>query len=305
MKAVVTGGAGFIGSHLADALIAKGYETTVIDNLISGRKENINQRANFVNKDIVKDAIDTELRDAAAVFHLAADPSVKMSAVNPRASFDLNVLGTFNILEACRKADIKRLVFTSTSTVYGEAKVIPTPETYPCEPISNYAASKLANEAYCASYAHSYGIKATVLRYANIFGPRSTHGVMYDFFHKLKRNPNQLEILGNGKQEKSYLYIDDTIAATLIVYEKQTALYDVFNVGSRKKFTVDQIAKLMCSMLDVKPKFTYTGGERGWVGDVKEMLLDVKKLEKFGWKERTSFEDGVRKYLNWLAAPKR
>jgi len=204
MKTVITGGAGFIGSHLVDALVKEGHEVIVIDNYLSGLSLK-NEKAKYIDKDITKDDIIEDLKGTESVFHLAADPNVKTSAENPSESFKLNTIGTFNVLEACRKADVKQIVFTSTSTVYGEAKVIPTPEDYPCEPISNYGASKLAGEAYLSSYSHSYGIKGTSLRYANIFGERSNHGVIFDFFHKLKKNPDKLEILGDGKQEKSYL----------------------------------------------------------------------------------------------------
>ncbi len=300
MRAVVTGGAGFIGSHLTDALLTNGYKVIVIDDLISGDKKNINPHAKFINKNILSGDLSSEFSDVDTVFHLAADPNVRTSAENPKASFDINVLGTFNILEACRAREIKQIVFTSTSTVYGQAKKLPTPENYPCEPISNYGASKLACEGYISSYAHTYGIKGTVLRFANIFGPRSTHGIMYDFYNKLKRNPNEMEILGNGKQEKSYLYIDDCIEAMLVATQKQKEIYSVFNVGSEETHSVNQVARVMCKILNLKPKFTYTGTPEGWKGDVTKMLLDVKKLKKIGWKEKTSFEDGVEKYLEWL-----
>jgi len=301
MKAIITGGAGFIGSHLADALLRKGNEVIIIDNLSTGKKENIPPGARFILKDILKEDVAEEIEDADVIFHMAADPDVRLSAENPAKSFELNLVATFRLLESCRKADVERFVLASTSTVYGDAELIPTPEDYPCAPISNYGASKLACEGYCSAYAHSYGIRTTILRYANIFGERSTHGVMHDFYKKLKKNPSELEILGDGRQEKSYLYINDTILATLTAYERQTALYDVYNVGSRRKYTVNTIARMVCNYMGLKPKFTYTGGARGWVGDVRTMLLDVRKLERLGWKESTRFEDGMKAYLDWLA----
>ncbi len=318
MNILVTGGAGFIGSHIVDRLVEK-TSVTVIDNLSNGDIKNVNKKARFIRKDINSITV-SDLKDIETVFHLAADPEVRISADNPNSGFENNVTATFNLLEACRKADIKKLVFTSTSTVYGEANIIPTPENYPCEPISNYGASKLACEAYLSSYANSYGIKATVLRYANIFGERSNHGVMYDFFHKLKKNKNdlnllqknkfkvlknesfsnELEILGNGKQEKSYLHVSDCVSATLLASEKQNKIYDVFNVGSEDKYDVDYVAKLVCKLLKVNPKFRYTGTERGWVGDVKIMQLSVDKIKKIGWKQRIGFDEGVKRYMNWL-----
>ncbi len=301
MRIIVTGGAGFIGSHLVDALIASDHEVIIIDNLLAGNIENINSQARFVNKDIIKDKIVSEFEESDIVFHLAADPDVRKSAENPGASFDLNVIATFTVLENCRKSSVKRFVFASTSTVYGDAKKIPTPENYPCEPISNYGASKLACEAYISSYAYTYGIKGTVLRFANIFGPRSTHGIIYDFYNKLKRNQNEMEVLGDGKQKKSYLYIDDCISAMLITSKKQKEVFNIFNVGSKETRTANEIAKLMCKILKLTPKFTYTGTPEGWKGDVTKMLLDTKKLRKLNWEEGVRFEDGVKKYLVWLS----
>jgi len=300
MKVAVTGGAGFIGSHLVDKLLEEGNEVFVIDNLSSGQKENINKDAIFMKRDIRKD-LSLELEGTETVFHLAADPEVRASAAEPARSFDINVAGTFTFLESCRKAGVKRIVFTSTSTVYGETDVIPTPETHPCSPISNYGASKLACEGYISSYASTYGIKGTSLRLANIFGKRSTHGVMFDFYNKLKKDPKKLEILGDGKQDKSYLHVSDCVSAILVAWKKQQALYDVYNVGSRDKKTVDELATLMCKELKLNPKLQYTGTKRGWVGDVKLMLLDTKKLEKCGWKEQAGFEEGAKRYLGWLA----
>ena len=299
MKAVVTGGAGFIGSHLADQLIKEGNDVLIIDNLISGSMKNIPKEARFIKKDIVSDDLVPDFKDAEVIFHFAADPDVLSSAQNPRKSFEQNVTGTFNVLEACRKSDVKKMVFASTSTVYGNAE-IPTPETHPCAPISNYGASKLACEAYVSSYACSYGIKSTILRYANIFGNRSNHGVMFDFFQKLSKDPDHLEILGNGKQNKSYLYISDCVSATLTAFKKQEIIFDVFNVGSREKHTVDEIATLVSKTLDARPETIRGTEDRGWIGDVNVMLLGVSKLEALGWSEKVFFEDGVKTYIQWL-----
>jgi UDP-glucose 4-epimerase len=303
MKIAVTGGAGFIGSHLVDALIGgagRSIDVVVIDDLSSGKKENLNPNAKFVCKDIHQD-LSAELRGVDTVFHFAADPDVRASAMLPQRTFDQNVAGTFTTLESCRKADVKRVVFASTSTVYGEASMIPTPETHPCAPISNYGASKLACEAYLSAYSGSYGIKGTSLRFANIFGQRSTHGVMHDFYRKLRTNPKELEIMGDGKQDKSYLHVSDCVSAALSAWKNQAAAYDVFNVGSRSKTTADEIAGRLCRLMEVSPKFSHTGTPRGWTGDVRLMLLDVCKLESMGWTERVSFEAGLRDYVDWLA----
>ncbi len=300
MKIAVVGGAGFIGSHLADALLSSGHEVLVLDNLSTGSEKNVPKGAEFRPCDILRNDLAKEFAGCGAVFHLAADPSVRESASKPRSSFELNVAGTFNVLEACRKAGVKNTVFASTSAVYGNAGVIPTPESHPTFPISNYAASKLASEAYCASYAHTYGTKTTVLRFANIFGERSTHGVMFDFYNKLKKDPKKLEILGDGKQKKSYLHVSDCVSATLAAFGKQKKQFDVFNVGSREQHTVDEIAAMLSSEMGCKPKFEHTGGKQGWKGDVADMLLDVSKLESLGWKASVPFAEAVKRYVRWL-----
>jgi UDP-glucose 4-epimerase len=302
----ITGGTGFIGSNLANYFISKDYEVTVFDNLSAGRIENITANLsrsnfNFIRGDVRdKEFVNSSMKGAEEVYHLAADPSVKDSAADPEGSFRINVDGTFNVLEAARKNDVKKVVFTSSSTVYGETDVLPTPEDCPEIPISNYAASKVADEVYISSYAYTYGIKGVVLRLANIFGPPSAHGVMYDFYNKLREDPKKLEILGDGKQSKSYLYISDCIDAIVLASSKQKKVYDYFNVGSEEMKTVNELAKCMCSVLDVEPKFKYTGGKRGWKGDVVKMLLSSKKIEKLGWKKRVSFEEGVKLYVSWL-----
>lgn len=303
----ITGGAGFIGSHLADFLIKKGEEVVVIDNLSSGSISNIKHNLTsgnfkFIKKNILDSNLSNILRESESVFHLAADPSVKTSSEDPKSNFRLNVMATFNVLEAARKNDAKEIIFTSSSTVYGEAKKFPTPEDHSLEPISNYGASKIACESYISSYAHTYGIKGIVLRLANIFGPRARHGVIFDFFNKLRENPTELLILGNGRQNKSYLYISDCIEAILTARNKQKKVYDVFNIGSKKMVQVNKIAKLVCGCLGLNPSFKYAGGKRGWSGDVVKMLLETKKIEGLGWGEKTSFEEGVKKYLDWLSS---
>jgi UDP-glucose 4-epimerase len=312
MNILITGGAGFIGSHLTDALIAKGHTITILDNLNSGNRQNINSKAAFVQMDILDPKLETAFRTGNrtqdtrpetldVVFHTAAYPIVQASAADPKTSFESNVTGTFHVLECCRKNDIRHVVFCSTSTVYGNAELIPTPETYPCVPISNYGASKLACEAFFSSYAHTYGMKCTVVRFANIFGERCRYGVMHDFYHKLKKNPKQLEILGNGKQEKSFLHVSDCVSGVLTAFEKQKKSFDIFNVGNWEKHNIDDIARAVSTAMGLKPAFAYTGGAGGWKGDIPVMLLDIKKLKSLGWTPKIPFEDGVRRYVKWLS----
>ncbi|MBN1169549.1 NAD-dependent epimerase/dehydratase family protein [Candidatus Micrarchaeota archaeon] len=296
MKVAVTGGAGFIGSHLADALTLDN-EVLIIDHLSSGKKENINPKAKYIKKDIREE---TDLSGVETVFHLAADPNVRSSAETPEITFAMNVKGTFSVLESCRKNDVKHIVFASTSTVYGEAPP-PTSEDYPCRPISNYGASKVAGEAFISSYCSTYGMKGTIMRFANIFGERSGHGIMFDFYHKLKKNPEHMEILGDGKQDKSYLHVSDAVSAVLLAWKK-TKNYDVFNVGSTETANVDRIANLVAKNMGLSPSFAYTGTRQGWKGDVPAMLLDCSRLRSLGWNHEISFEKGVERYIKWLSA---
>ena len=308
MRMLVTGAAGFIGSHLSDKLLKEGHEVLGVDNLSAGSLENLpkHKEFEFMRFDIrSRKPMGEACRGVDYIFHLAADPLVKESAERPIDSFDINVHGTVDVLEAARKAGVKGVLFTSTSAVYGDAKLFPTPETYPTVPISNYAASKIAAEAYVSSYSSAYGIRGTVLRYANVFGPRSGHGVMHDFYFKLKKNPAELHMFGNGKQTKSYLYISDCINATVTAFKKQKEQFNLFNVGSDRTYTVDEIAGFVGKHMDLSPKYSYEGGERGWVGDVTKMRLDVRKLKKLtGWKPKVSMKEGVKLYLEWLSTKK-
>lgn len=303
-KILVTGGAGFIGSHLVDKLI-KESEVIVLDNLSTGKEDNIKQHFNnpnfqFHKVDLVKEKICTYFKDVDVVWHLAANPDVKAALKNTRVDIDQNILATYRVLEAMRKSNVKKIIFTSSSAVYGEANKIPTPEDYgPLMPISLYGASKLSCEVLISAYCHTFDMDAVILRLANIIGPRSAHGVIFDFIVKLKENPNELEILGNGNQKKSYLYIYDCIDAMLIAAERAKNQVEIFNVGSEEWVTVKEIAKIVCEELKLNPKFRFTGGKRGWKGDVPAMLLDITRIKKFRWKPQWKLSDALRETIRW------
>ena len=307
MKALVTGGAGFIGSHLIDALLSKGYEVSCIDNFSSGKREFIEhnlERIELYEGDLLRqEDISKAIDGCDVVFHLAANPDVRIGAINTRTHLDNGILATYNLLEEMRRKDINKIVFTSSSTVYGEASIIPTPENYgPLIPISLYGAAKLAAEALISSYCHTFDMEAIIYRFANVVGPRSTHGVIYDFIKKLRKNPQELEILGDGKQRKSYLYVDDCIDAMLFGMEKAKEKVEIFNIGSEDWVEVKEIADIVSEEMGLKPEYRFTGGidGRGWKGDVKFMRLDISKLKNMGWKPKYSSREAIRLTAKWL-----
>ena len=312
MKVVVTGGCGFMGSHLVEALLAAGHEVVIIDNLSSGSLDNLPPEARGEVDVVVEDLKlwghwPDALKGADAVFHFAANPEVRVSTVEPRIHFEENVVATFNVLEACRRRGVKYLVFASSSTVYGDARRIPTPEDHPIEPISVYGASKAASETLIATYSRLYGIRPLILRYANVIGPRTGHGVVVDFTRKLRANPRALEILGDGTQRKSYMYIEDAVDATMHLFRllAEGGLgHSVFNVGSRDWITVREIADIVVEEMglrDVAYRFVpATPDGRGWPGDVKLMLLDISRLESTGWKPRYTSSEAVRLTARWV-----
>ncbi len=303
-RILVTGGAGFIGSHLVDRLVMEGYNVRVIDNLSSGDLSYISHHIGKPNFEFVRgdlkspEDVSRAIKDIDTVFHFAANPEVRLSVTEPEIHFRENIYATFNLLEAMRReGGVELFVFASSSTVYGDAKIIPTPETHEIRPISVYGASKAGCEALICSYAHLYGFKAVSLRYANIVGPRLRHGVIYDFIVKLRKNPKKLEILGDGTQRKSYLYITDTLDATLFAAQHIEGWYDVYNIGNDDWITVKEIADIVARAMGVRPEYVFTGGTRdgrGWPGDVKFMRLSIDKIKKKGWRPKYSSREAVR-----------
>lgn len=300
-KILITGGAGFIGSNMAN-LLSENNEITVLDDFSGGTLKNLDESKvgksiKVIRGDITKRDFFFKLeKDFDLVVHLAANSDVRSGSDDPEIDMQTNVIGTHNVLEFIRRSDIKQLLFSSTSTVYGEANTIPTPENYGPElPISLYGASKLANEGYIWSYYHYYGIRPLIFRFANVVGRNSTHGVIHDFVIKLQKNPSELEILGDGTQEKSYIHVDDCINAMLHVYENSTE-GDVVNLGNDQRTSVKTIAHAVCSEMGLRDvKFNFTGGSegRGWKGDVKIAQLSTDKIRKYGYVNKLNSDESV------------
>ena len=303
--ALVTGGAGFIGSHLVDRLISKGAEVKVLDNLSAGNISNLsahkhNKKFHFINKDLNDDkSLRGPLKDTEIVFHVAADPEVRTGFAQPEISYRENIQNTYYLLEQIRKSNVETMLFTSSSTVYGEPDIIPTAENYgPLIPISPYGASKLACEAMISSYCHTYGIRGQIFRLANVIGSRSKHGVLWDFINKLKTNKKKLEVLGDGSQSKSYLHISDCIDCIFFCLSIQKLQAEIFNVGNVDRINVISIANIVFNRMNLKNVEIVTSGGtkdgRGWIGDVKIMHLDVSKLRKLGWRPKLSSAEAVK-----------
>lgn len=301
MKYFITGGAGFIGSCIVDRVIEKN-EVTIYDNLSSGKEEHVSQHFGKKNFKFVKaDLLDfenvvKEMREHDTVWHIAANPDIRKGTESTRYDLEQNTLATYNVLEAARRNDINSVVFSSTSTIYGPAKVIPTPEDYgPCLPISLYGASKLACEGLVSAYSSLYGMRAWIFRFANIIGKRSTHGILPDLIDKLNKDRSKLEVLGDGNQRKSYLLVEETVDGMFFGFEKAKERLNYFNLGSSDQITVKRIVDILIEETNLKDtKIMYTGGEAGWKGDVPRFLLSPEKMMRLGWKAKHNSEDAIR-----------
>lgn len=300
---MVTGGAGFIGSHIVEQLISNDVEVVAIDNLSNGKKENLapherKKSFKFIIDDLTRpEKIVDNLSDIKTVYHLAAYPEVRTGFDNPGLSYQDNIYATYLLLESIRKSNVERIVFASSSVVYGEPLIIPTPENYgPLLPISPYGGSKLACEGMISSYCHNYGIRSAIIRLANVVGSKSNHGVIWDFINKLYSNNKKLSILGDGRQTKSYIHIRDCVDGFLFCADSVKNV-EVFNLGNDSKIDVDSIAHIVCKNMNLENvKILHAGGTtdgRGWVGDVKQMQLDITKVKKLGWTPKLTSAEAV------------
>lgn len=308
MKYFVTGGAGFIGSNMVDRLLSNQENfVKVYDNLSTGNIKFLddakkNERFEFVEADLLDDKrLIKEMEGCDFVFHFAANADIRFGLEHPRKDLEQNTIATFNVLEAMRLNGIKRIAFPSTGPVYGESKVIPTPEDAPM-PIqtSLYGASKLACEGMIEAYCEGFGFTAYIYRFVSILGERYTHGHVFDFVKKLTENPDKLYILGNGKQRKSYLYIQDCLDAILLSIEKSTDKVNIYNLGVDDFCEVNDSAGWVSEELGYTPEFEYSGGDRGWIGDNPFIYLDTKKICSLGWKPKYTIEEGVKKTVRFL-----
>ena len=308
----ITGAAGFIGSNLVDRLLAGGKTVVGWDNFSTGRRnflEGALQNKNFKlvegdNLDLP--ALTKAMAGCDTVFHLAANADVRFGLEHPSKDLQQNTVATFNVLEAMRANGIKRIAFSSTGSVYGEAEKIPTPEDAPF-PIqtSLYAASKLAGEGMISSYCEGFKFEGYIFRFVSILGERYTHGHVFDFYQQLSEHPDFLKVLGDGTQRKSYLYVQDCVSAMLHVMNSGAAKkarhgVEIYNLGTDEYVQVNDSIRFICAALGLKPKLEYTGGNKGWIGDNPFIFLDTKKIRATGWKTSLTIEQGIIRTLQWL-----
>jgi UDP-glucose 4-epimerase len=313
MKYFVTGAAGFIGSNLADRLLAERHEVVAWDNFSTGQEQFIEaarSRANYqliCGDNLDLPALTNAMEGCDTLFHLAANADVRFGLEHPQKDLEQNTIATFNVLEAMRANGIRTIAFSSTGSVYGEADIIPTPEDAPF-PIqtSLYGASKLAGEGLIQAYCEGYGFEGYIFRFVSILGERYTHGHVFDFYKQLIEHPELLQVLGDGTQRKSYLYVQDCISAILHVMAKPNPLdrmkghSQTYNLGTPHYCRVTDSVGWICDFLGVKPKLEFTGGDRGWVGDNPFIFLDTTKIQKTGWNAQLTIREGVIRTLEWL-----
>lgn len=307
MRCFVTGGGGFIGSNLVDRLLGDGHQVVAYDNFSTGQRR-------FLEKAMLADGfaldegdtLDQErLRGAMhgchIVFHLAANADVRFGTEHPRKDLEQNTIATFNVLEAMRANQIRRIAFASTGSIYGEPDVFPTPERAPF-PVqtSLYGASKLACEGLIQAYCEGFGFEGYIFRFVSILGERYSHGHVFDFYRSLRANPRELRVLGNGRQRKSYLYVQDCIDAVLTAIENAHDKVNILNLGTDEYCEVNDSIGWITSHLGIDPARTYSGGERGWIGDSPFILLDASRMRSLGWMPKVTIKDGIIRTLDYL-----
>ena len=308
MRIFLTGAAGFIGSNMVDRLLSAGHIVVGFDNMSTGRQRFLasatqHNRFTFHRSDLLdRESLTRAMEGAELVMHFAANADVRFGTEHPRKDLDQNTIATWNVVEAMREQGCKRIVFSSTGSVYGEPEIFPTPETCPF-PIqtSLYAASKLAAEGLIQAYCEGFGMQAYIFRFVSILGERYTHGHVFDFYHQLAEHPDRLHVLGNGHQKKSYLYVQDCIDAILMALEKAQNRMNIFNLGTDEYCEVNDSIGWICQQLGLNPKLTYAGGERGWIGDSPFILLDCSRIRALGWRPRLSIKQAVLATLRFVS----
>ena len=303
---LVTGGAGFIGSHIVDELLKKGNKVIVYDDFSTGRELFIKHNLRNKNFKLVKgDVLNTKkliqaMKEVDFVFHMAAHADVRTGFKDHLVDHIQNLEATHSVLEAMYKNNVRQIAFASTSSIYGDAKVHPTPENYPFEPTSMYGATKAACESYIHTFANYYGFKAYIFRFVSFVGERYTHGIIFDVLKKVKKNPKILNLLSDGTPKKSSVYVKDGIEAIFKVINSSKEQINIFNIGHDDILTVDQIVDTILKAANIKIRKNYLGGNKGWMGDNNFVHLDNKKLKKLGWKPKLSFKEGIKKTVEYL-----
>ncbi len=303
----ITGGAGFIGSNLVDRLLSLGNHVTVYDNFSTGTPEYLEIAKKYSGFSLIKgdllnqDLLNHSMKGCDFVFHLAANADVRFGTEHPAKDLHQNTIATFNVLEAMRKNSIDKIAFSSTGSVYGEASVIPTPEDAPF-PVqtSLYGASKLAGEGLIEAYCEGFGFQSWIFRFVSILGERYPHGHVFDFYKQLCAHPDYLDVLGNGHQKKSYLYVQDCLGAMEVAIKKSQEKVNIFNLGTNEYCEVNDSIKWICEYLKLDPEIRYSGGERGWIGDNPFIFLDCSKIRSLGWRPKCSIKEGIIKTLDYL-----
>jgi UDP-glucose 4-epimerase len=310
MRCFVTGGAGFIGSNLVDRLLQLGHDVVAYDNLSTGQRAFLDAAKRSARFELIEgDTLDPPrlaeaMSGAETVFHLAANADVRSGTAQPRRDLDQNTIATFNVLEAMRANGVRRIVFSSTGSIYGDATMFPTPEDAPFPmQTSLYGASKLAGEALIQAYGEGFGFEGFIFRFVSILGERYSHGHVFDFYKSLRGNPGELRVLGDGRQRKSYLHVEDCIDAILTVVEKAGGgKVQVFNLGAEEYCEVNDSIGWITAHLGLAPRLSFSGGDRGWIGDSPFIFLDTTKVRALGWKPTLTIREGIIRTLDYLRA---